>query len=34
MPRAYGQMSDADLHSIYAYLRTVPAAGEKRPNQQ
>jgi mono/diheme cytochrome c family protein len=34
MPRSYGQMSDADLHSIYAYLRTIPAAGVKRPQQQ
>jgi mono/diheme cytochrome c family protein len=34
MPRGYGQMSDADLHNIYAYLRTVPAAGTKRPQQQ
>jgi len=34
MPRGYGQMSDADLHNIHAYLRTVPAAGTKRPNQQ
>jgi mono/diheme cytochrome c family protein len=34
MPRAYGQMADADLHAIYAYLRTVPAAGTKLPHQQ
>lgn len=34
MPRGYGQMSDADLHNIHAYLRTVPAAGTKRPHQQ
>lgn len=33
MPRAYGQMADADLHAIYAYLRTVPAAGTKGANQ-
>jgi mono/diheme cytochrome c family protein len=34
MPRAYGEMSDADLSSIYAYLRTVPAAGKKSANQE
>lgn len=34
MPRGYGQMADADLAAIYAYLQTVPAAGTKRPNQQ
>jgi mono/diheme cytochrome c family protein len=34
MPRAYGQMSDADLQAIFAYLKTVPPAGEKRPNQK
>ena len=34
MPRAYGQMSDADLQNIYAYLKTVPAAGTRRPNQE
>jgi mono/diheme cytochrome c family protein len=33
MPRAYGDMSDEDLGRIYAYLRTVPPAGTKRPNQ-
>jgi mono/diheme cytochrome c family protein len=33
MPRAYGDMSDADLGRIYAYLRAVPPAGSKRPNQ-
>ena len=33
MPLTYGQMADADLHAIYAYLRTVPAAGTKLPQQ-
>ena len=33
MPRAYGDMSDEDLGRIFAYLRTVPPAGTKRPNQ-
>lgn len=27
----YGQMTDADLKAIYAYLRTVPAVGNKVP---
>jgi mono/diheme cytochrome c family protein len=34
MPRAYGEMADADLSRIYAYLKTVPAAGAKTANQQ
>ena len=34
MPRAYGEMADEDLARIYAYLRTVPAAGAKSSNQQ
>jgi mono/diheme cytochrome c family protein len=34
MPRLYGQMSDADLRAIFAFLRTVPAAGEKSANQK
>jgi mono/diheme cytochrome c family protein len=34
MPRAYGDMADEDLARIYAYLRTVPAAGTKTANQQ
>jgi mono/diheme cytochrome c family protein len=34
MPRAYGDMTDADLASIFAYLRTVPAAGKKTANQE
>ena len=34
MPRAYGQMADADLHAIYAYLRTVPPAGMRTANQR
>jgi len=33
MPRAYGDMTDADLASIFAYLKTVPAAGKKSANQ-
>jgi len=34
MPRAYGDMADEDLSRIYAYLKTVPAAGAKSGNQQ
>jgi mono/diheme cytochrome c family protein len=34
MPRGYGQMSDGDLHNLYAYLRTIPPAGVKGPQQQ
>jgi mono/diheme cytochrome c family protein len=34
MPRAYGEMAEADLVSIFAYLRTVPAAGKKTANQE
>jgi mono/diheme cytochrome c family protein len=34
MPLSYGQMSDEDLKNIYAYLRTVPAAGEKTERQR
>jgi mono/diheme cytochrome c family protein len=34
MPRGYGQMSDVDLHNIYAYLKTVPPGGTKLPQQQ
>ena len=34
MPRLYGQMSDADLRAIFAFLRTVPAGGEKSANQK
>jgi mono/diheme cytochrome c family protein len=34
MPRVYGQMSDADLRSVFAYLKTVPPAGEKSANQK
>ena len=33
MPRLYGQMSDDDLRSAYAFLTTVAPAGEKTPNQ-
>ena len=33
MPRAYGDMSDDDLARVYAYVRTVPAAGTKTANQ-
>lgn len=33
MPRAYGDMSDSDLAAIFAYLKTVPPAGEKTPRQ-
>jgi mono/diheme cytochrome c family protein len=34
MPRAYGEMSDEDLARIFAYLKTVPAAGKKTANQE
>lgn len=34
MPRLYGEMTDADLRAIFAFLRTVPAAGEKTANQK
>jgi mono/diheme cytochrome c family protein len=33
MPRSYGDMSDQDLAALYAYVRTVPAAGTKTANQ-
>lgn len=33
MPRSYGDMSDEDLGRLYAYLKTVPAAGTKTANQ-
>lgn len=33
MPRLYGQMSDEDLHAIFAFLRTLPPAGAKTANQ-
>ena len=34
MPRTYGEMSDEDLHRIFAYLRTVPPAGERSASQR
>jgi mono/diheme cytochrome c family protein len=34
MPRGYGDMADEDLARVYAYLRTVPAAGKKTANQE
>jgi mono/diheme cytochrome c family protein len=34
MPRAYGLMSDEDLHLIFAYLKTVPPKGQKSKSQQ
>jgi cytochrome c553 len=34
MPRAYGLMTDAELQAIWAYLKTVPAQGEKTARQQ
>jgi mono/diheme cytochrome c family protein len=34
MPLTYGQMSDEDLHRIFAYLRTVPPAGERSVSQR
>jgi mono/diheme cytochrome c family protein len=33
MPRNYGDMADEDLSRIYAYLKTVPPAGNKTANQ-
>lgn len=33
MPRGYGQMSDADLCNILAFLKTVPAKGERTKSQ-
>ncbi len=33
MPRSYGQMSEDDLRKIFAYLKTVPAKGEKSKSQ-
>jgi hypothetical protein len=29
MPRAYGQMTDDELHAIWSYLRTVAAKGRR-----
>ena len=34
MPRVYGQMSDDDLRGVFAFLKTVPPAGEKSANQK
>ena len=33
MPRGYGQMSDDELHDIFAYLKTVPEKGSKTKRQ-
>jgi mono/diheme cytochrome c family protein len=33
MPLAFGQMSDDDLRKIFAYLKTVPAKGQKSKSQ-
>jgi mono/diheme cytochrome c family protein len=33
MPRPLGNMPDEDLDAIWAYLKTVPPKGEKRPSQ-
>jgi cytochrome c553 len=33
MPRAYGAMTDEELQAIWAFLRTVPAKGEKTARQ-
>lgn len=33
MPREYGAMTDAELHAIWTYLRTVAAKGEKSTRQ-
>jgi mono/diheme cytochrome c family protein len=34
MPRALGNMSDEELDAIWAYLKTVPAKGEKTERQR
>jgi mono/diheme cytochrome c family protein len=34
MPLGYGQMSDDDLRNLFAYLKTIPAKGEKSANQR
>jgi cytochrome c553 len=34
MPLTIGQMSDDDLRAMYAYLKTLPPAGEKSANQK
>ena len=34
MPRSYGQMSTADLHNVYEYLKTLRRKGDKTPNQR
>jgi cytochrome c553 len=34
MPRAMGQMADADLTAIFAYLKTVPPTGKLTESQQ
>jgi cytochrome c553 len=33
MPRDYGRMTDAELHAIWTYLRTVSGKGEKTARQ-
>ena len=33
MPRVFGQMSDEDMRKVFAYLKTLPPAGEKSKNQ-
>jgi cytochrome c553 len=33
MPRSMGQMADADLAAVFAYLKTVPPAGNKTKSQ-
>jgi cytochrome c553 len=34
MPRAMGQMTDADLSAIFAYLKSLPRVGEKTESQK
>ena len=34
MPRGYGQMADAELRNVFAYLKTLPAKGEKTQSQR
>ena len=34
MPRSLGQMSDSDLSAVFAYLKTVPRAGDKTASQK
>jgi hypothetical protein len=33
MPLAYGQLSDNELASLFAFLKTLPSKGEKTKRQ-